>query len=540
MPARFVVGFAGLGELGEPRLQQRQPGRQRVPQQVPGGDERGQQRGRPHPVAAGEEDRPRALVVLGRLGVVVGGGGLCRPPHQQRHQPCLVAVAQAADRPVQQVEGLVVRRQRTGPFGGGSSRRRRLGQLAGGLVVRRPVAVPAQLGAAPRELRDPGVQGAAGRERSGAADGVPDQGVAEPEPSARLRLEELSLDELVDAVCHHEVGLLDHGGDQLEVEAAADDGRRDRDVACRRGEHAEPLADRVRQRLRDVRRIGGQVALHQRLHQLLDVQGHAARAPLHQVDERGGRDALRQQLGHHPRRLLGGQPGERDLLGHPLQQQPRTPRAYGQVGVQLVGAHRPDHQHPPRPQPSGEVRDDVEAQLVAPVQVLQGQQHRAVVGEGEQPGDGVEDEQSSLAVGVAGAGRRRGKSAQVVDQGLSDADDTGVVRARHRVTQVQQQARGELDVLRERRRTPHDEAPGGGQVVERLQEAGLADPRLAGEQQQPALAGTDVGDEAFRSGERPTPPVQRGPDQLRSPTHPTSLPPMPVRRPVPAPRAFSR
>jgi hypothetical protein len=101
-------------------------------------------------------------------------------------------------------------------------------------VVRRPVAVPAELAPLPRQLRHSRVQGAAGTTGSGALDRVADQGVPEAEPAPRLLGDHVPVDQLVDAPRHRLLRVADDRGEQVEVEAAAYDRCRDRDLLRRR------------------------------------------------------------------------------------------------------------------------------------------------------------------------------------------------------------------------------------------------------------------------------------------------------------------
>ena len=132
-------------------------------------------------LAALEEQGPRLLEVLRRERVEVVGSGLARTPDQQVGQ-ALPVVTQAAHRPMQQLERLLVRGQRRGALGGHRRRDGGLGELTGLLVVGGPVRVAAELDPGARLLRHPRVQGSAPGQRRARLDGVPDQRVAVPEP----------------------------------------------------------------------------------------------------------------------------------------------------------------------------------------------------------------------------------------------------------------------------------------------------------------------------------------------------------------------
>ena len=286
--------------------------------------------------------------------------------------------------------------------------------------------------------------------------------------------------------------------EQVEVEAAADTARRDRGVPGVGRQRREALPDRLGQRLRDVRRIGGQVALRGRVHQLLDVQRHAAR-PLRAPGRPGVGDADRPAAGRCTIRAVSAavQPGQPDLLGHPLQQQPgRARTAPGTSSCELVGAQRPDDQQRQRGQPPGQVRDDLQAQLVAPVQVLQRQQRRARPSASE----------ASRSTASRTSSRRRRWASPELGRPLGDLGQVGHQRRpalgdlgpRPSATS---RGRGRAAGRPRARRPggtpprPQGEPRGVGQVLQRVQQPGLPDARP----RRPAAAG----------GRCPAPPRSR-------------------------------
>ena len=105
---------------------------------------------------------------------------------EQVRTPSVVPGAQASHRAVQQVERLLVRRQRRGPLGRGRGGVRGFAKLPGRLVVRRPVGIAAQVQTMAGHLRDPRMQRPTPGQRCVALDGVTDEGVPEAEPPRRL------------------------------------------------------------------------------------------------------------------------------------------------------------------------------------------------------------------------------------------------------------------------------------------------------------------------------------------------------------------
>ena len=130
------------------------------------------------------------------------------------------------------------------------------------------------------------------------------------------------------------------------------------------------------------------------------------------------------------------------------------------------------------------MRDDLQAQLVTPVQVLKRQQCRTVVGQGGQSIRRVEHEEPATPVRIARVRLRVGDLGKVRHEGPPAGGNVGTVGTGHGVAQVQQQAGRQLHVLREGTRGPQEEALGRGQPLDRLQQPGLADAGLARQQQQ--------------------------------------------------------
>ena len=231
-------------------------------------------------------------------------------------------------------------------------------------------------------------------------------------------MHEVPVDQLVEArgrLLQRHAG---HGRQQLEVEAAAYDGGRHGTLLAGRGEHPEALLDRFGQAFRDVVRVAGQAPLSGRVHELLDVQRHAARSLENQLDQRGRGWARGEQLVHHPGGVLQVEPGQPGLLSEALEEHPRAPGTHGHLLMQLVAAQRADHQQRQRRQPAGKVPHHLQAELVAPVQVLERQQRGAVRGQGRQTVRRLQHKHPTPAVRIA----------RIVD-GLGEADEVTHQRA---------------------------------------------------------------------------------------------------------------
>ena len=164
-----------------------------------------------------------------------------------------------------------------------------------------------------------------------------------------------------------------NGGQQRDVEAALQHRRSHGGLPDGLVERGEPLEHSLGQRLGHEGRPVGRTALGRGAGELLQVQGYAARPGVQQLDQPARRPPTGQQVADQQLGLLAVQRRQPELLGRPLHEQPGPPGSRRCLLVQLVGAQRAGDQQRQLPDPAGEVRDDLEAELVAPVQVLDGQ-----------------------------------------------------------------------------------------------------------------------------------------------------------------------
>ena len=265
----------------------------------------------------------------------------------------------------------------------------------------------------------------------------------------------------------------------------------------------DPGEDRVLDRLGDAgladRRAVGPRLGAQRPEQLLDVERDPV-GPL--VD--GGRDIARgRQAGvedqrRDERRLGGIERDEPDLLGDPLGDQPRAPLAKARPARHVLGPVVAGQQEAAIARPAGELGDDLEAHVVGPLEVLEDEHRRS--------GQRAEDQLDGLHRPAAAAGRARPRGPPCRARGarspsVANAGRRTIDRARSRMdaagtswscgaTAPSTAANPRLSALR----------PDGAE------EARLADPGLAGQQQELAVPGEDVVQAAVGELEQVVPP----------------------------------
>ena len=211
-----------------------------------------------------------------------------------------------------------------------------------------------------------------------------------------------------------------------------------------------------------------------------------------------GRGGLAEQRSGEGGGLVPGQPGQADLLGLAGGEQPGPPLAHRQARVQLVAAVGAGDQQRPAGQPGRQVGHHLQAQLVGPVEVLEHDQHR--VPTADPPGriGQVLDQQPPLPVPVAAD---PGELPQPPGHGLADPPQPGRPGLAQVAGQVQQQPPGGLDVAGEGGRPDHPERPPAGGLGDGGQQAGLADPGLAGHEQQVPSPGGGLGQAPVGQGQ---------------------------------------
>ena len=191
-------------------------------------------------------------------------------------------------------------------------------------------------------------------------------------------------------------------GEHLGHEAATDDraGPGDRlrlGGPSWREAREDGILDGVRHgRLADGEAVGPGLGA-QRAEQLLDVERDAVGPLVDRLDDFawGGQPRIEDQ-----RRHKGGlgrvERREADLFGDPLGQKAGSPVAEVHPGRGLVGAVAADEHERPIARPAGELGDDLETQVVGPLEVLERQQRRL-----RQRGKDVVDASRSRAAGGA-------------------------------------------------------------------------------------------------------------------------------------------
>ena len=95
---------------------------------------------------------------------------------------------------------------------------------------------------------------------------------------------------------------------------------------------------------------------------------------------RGSRQASAQDQRRHESRLVVGQRLETRLLGEPLAEQPRPPLPMEGAERELIGTIGAEQQQRTILPDARQLADDLEAQLVGPLQILEGEQRRPVDG----------------------------------------------------------------------------------------------------------------------------------------------------------------
>jgi hypothetical protein len=178
-----------------------------------------------------------------------------------------------------------------------------------------------------------------------------DQGVPEVVPRAvSAGLDEEALGELAQGRVDLLLAVAGDRGEQVEVERPPDhrrgtgQGERPRGQVRGPGEHG--VGERVRHRA-----VGGTGRADDG-EELLHVQRDAVAALVH-----GRRHCLRHggagDQGGHRGRLGAAEPGQADLLGEPLGEQPGPPGAGRHPGIKLIAAVRADDQQRRRPHQPG-------------------------------------------------------------------------------------------------------------------------------------------------------------------------------------------
>ena len=236
----------------------------------------------------------------------------------------------------------------------------------------------------------------------------------------------------------------------------------------------------------------------------------------------------------HERRLLQGQGGESRLLGDALCQQPRPPLPQESARRQLVGAiGANDQQRSIAGRPS-ELGEDLQGQVVRPLQVVEGEHGRAVKRADDQV-DGLEDKSP--------APRLRDEDGLVGEIEELPSEVRPRLQARHRARHVEQRRRRHVAVL-------GSEEPGRRAEARLLRlrldgghELGLADAGFASQQEELPSTRRRLRQAAFGEIEQVVPSDQDWREAWAMSFHaPESMPPIEVviGRMTDVPRGTSR
>ena len=330
-------------------------------------------------------------------------------------------------------------------------------------------------------------------------DRITDQTMAEPIPPRSMGRQE---DEVVGQLRQGPGEVLrrlaSHAGEKLEVERPADDGSR----ACDRGRGIRPAGKPGEDRVLDgLGHIGvadfvGQQDRRPRQdrQQFFDMEGDAV-GPL--VDGRGDitrqRQAGADEQRRHRRRVRRGQSVQADFLGLPSSEQAGAPLPHRGSREKLVAAVCPDHQQAPFRNASGQRLEDLERQIVAPVQVLQREDGRTVGGQVVQDLGDVEHEHAASSPWIAAGSLL--PCVRVLQASAESESDLGQRRlSLHGARDVDEDRGRDLDIARVRAAADHTETGGLRTPLHRAQEPGLADPGFTGKQEEAPRAGQDLGD----------------------------------------------
>ncbi len=328
------------------------------------------------------------------------------------------------------------------------------------------------------------------------------------------RVEEGLVHELLERLVEGADRPVEEPGGDLRDEAAADDGAGPRDGLGVAGQAGVPREHRVLDRLRDVRLADrppvGPLRVAQRREELLDVERDAVRPREHRADHLARRRQARpEDERRHERRLVVGERRQADLLGEPLAEQPGPPLAMDRPGRELAQPVATEDEERPVGGASRQLPDDLEAELVRPLQVVEGEQRRTVDGL-EDPVRDLVDEHAAVAEGIGPAVALEGEQV--------GAQRPEVIRRAHAAGHVEDRRQRHLAVVRAERADADVEPEGLRLADDRPHEPRLADARLAREQDAHAPAGGGLGELAIGEPERlVAPDEERALDGTRGP-----------------------
>ena len=210
------------------------------------------------------------------------------------------------------------------------------------------------------------------------------------------------------------------------------------------------------------------------------------------------------------RGLLLGERPEPDLLRLSLAEQAGPPLARRSAGTDLVDPVRPDDEQRLLRASFAQLADDLEAELVRPLEVLEHQQRGSVDGGGDQVDD-VEDQHpaGTEVVGTTVVTERQQVPAQGPERRVVTQAPGQVAHGRERY----------LPVLR-RQGALRDLEPGlPRELADRPEQAGLADARIAREQHEAAMTLGGLGDPPLGEREQVVATDEKRAQDGARPTH---------------------
>ncbi|HET9681741.1 MAG TPA: hypothetical protein VFP19_06855 [Candidatus Limnocylindrales bacterium] len=293
-------------------------------------------------------------------------------------------------------------------------------------------------------------------------------------------LEDAVVDELLERRLDGLDGHVHDAGQDVRHEGAANDRAGAGNTLGIDRQAAEALNGRVLEGLWDSR-LANCPSIDQRrrvegAEQLLDVKRYAV-GPLEDgVDDVAGcrQPAARDQRGDRGR-LLAGQPWQPRFFSGPLGEQPRAPVAQHGARTDVLRSVRRDQEHAALARATGQIRQDFQAELVGPLEIVEPQHQRRCRGLGETVDDLGCQQTTSRALGLEGLLRER-------QDILSER--TQAIEPRGRATQVEKQRARDLLVLRRQLAGRIPEALALRDPPDGPGEPRLANPRFSGEKQE--------------------------------------------------------
>ena len=174
---------------------------------------------------------------------------------------------------------------------------------------------------------------------------------------------------------------------------------------------------------------------------------------------------------------------EAHLLGDALRHEPRMPLAQEAAAAELVGAVRPDEEQRPLARAPAELADDLEAEIVGPLEVLEQQRDR-LVGRRQELVDDLEHESPATVLP---------RFLHLVPQVQQLAAEIGEIRlAEHVPGEVEEFCCRDVPVLGGDVAAAGSKPAGGSLALDGINEARLADAGFAADQQHAAVAGCDL------------------------------------------------